>query len=219
MIKIQRIALAAAVLGLLALPLTTYAVAASVNLGAAASFAVLGGSTVTNTGLTVVSGDLGVSPGTAVTGFGPGTLIGTLHVGDTIAGQAHDDLATAYTAAVAQPADVLIPAITELGGQTLDPGVYQAASSISVATTLTLDAQGDPNAIWVFQVGSTLTTASASTISLIGGAQSCNVFWLIGSSATLGTNSFFRGASWRKRPSRSRPGSRSMVAPWPATAR
>ena len=189
--KIQRIAVTAVVLAALVLPTTANAVATPVNLGSAASFAVLGGSTVTNTGPTVVTGDLGVSPGTAVTGFPPGTVTGTTYTG-TDAAQAQIDLTAAYVNAAAEASDAIISG--DLGGLTLAPGVYSAASSIGLTGTLTLDAQGDPDAIWVFQVGSTLTTAAASTVALINDAQSCNVFWLIGTSATLGASSTFHGS-------------------------
>ena len=138
----------------------------------------LGGTTVTSTGLTVVSGDLGVSPGSAVTGFPPGVLVGTLSTADPAAAQAQADLADAYDDAAGQAPDALISG--DLGGLTLTPGVYAAASSIGLTGTLTLDAQDDPDAIWIFQVGSTLTTASASNMTLVNGAQSCNVFWQIG---------------------------------------
>jgi Ice-binding-like len=199
MLKIQRIALAAAVLGMLALPLTTNAAATPVNLGSAASFAVLGNSTVTNTGATIVTGDLGVSPGTAVTGFPPGTVSGTTYTG-TGAAQAHTDLATAYNAALAQPADFTLATVAELStvvaapGVTYLPGVYDAPSSINLAATMTLDGGGDPDAIWIFKAGSTLITGSNSTVLLTGSAQSCNIFWLVGSSATLGVGSTFSGS-------------------------
>ena len=191
MVKIQRSAVALVVLGMLILPATANALAGPVSLGSAASFAVLGGSTVTNTGPTLVTGDLGVSPGTAVTGFPPGVLIGTLSAGDAVAAQAQVDLTSAYNNAAGQAPDA---AVSALGGLTLTPGVYSAPSSMGLTGTLTLDAQGDPNALWLFQAGSTLTTASASTVRSINGAQSCNVFWQIGSSATLGTNSNFGGS-------------------------
>ena len=191
MLKTHRVAVATLVLAMLVLPATVWAVAAPISLGTAASFAVLGGTTVTNTGLTVVSGDLGVSPGSAVTGFPPGVLVGTLSTADPVAAQAQADLADAYDDAAGQAPDALISG--DLGGLTLTPGVYAAASSIGLTGTLTLDAQDDPDAIWIFQVGSTLTTASASNMTLVNGAQSCNVFWQIGSSATLGTSSHLVG--------------------------
>jgi hypothetical protein len=163
-----------------------------VSLGTADSFAVLGGSTVTNTGPTVITGDLGVSPGTSVTGFPPGTVNGTQHIADAVAGQAQTDLTTAYNTAAAQAPTGTVSA--DLGGQTLTPGVYNSATSLGLTGALTLDAQGNANAVFIFQAGSTLTTASASSVNLVNGAQACNVFWQIGSSATLGTASTFRGS-------------------------
>ena len=161
-------------------------------LGSARSFAVLAATTVTSTGPTVVNGDLGVSPGTAVTGFPPGTVNGTVHAGDTAAATAQTDLTTAYNNAAGQTPTVT--GLTSLANQTLTPGVYNAASSLGVNGTVTLDGQGNQNAVFIFQLGSTLTTASASDINLINGAQACNVFWQVGSSATLGTGSAFAGS-------------------------
>jgi hypothetical protein len=162
-------------------------------LGAASGFAVLAGTTVTNTGPTVVNGDLGVSPGTAVTGFPPGIVNGTQHAADAAAASAQTDLTTAYNNAAGQaPTTSGLSAIG--GGPALTPGVYNAASSLGVTGTVTLDGQGDPNAVFIFQIGSTLTTASGSAISLTNGAQACNVFWQVGSSATLGTGSAFTGS-------------------------
>jgi hypothetical protein len=161
------------------------------GLGAAASYSVLGGSTVTNTGPTVLNGDLGVSPGTAITGFPPGTTAGATHAGDAQAAQAKLDLLTAYSAAAA-----LTPTATlagDIGGQTFGPGVYNSASSLGITGTVTLDARGDPNAVFTFQMGSTLITASASNVKLINGAKASNVFWQVGSSATLGTTTSFAG--------------------------
>jgi hypothetical protein len=179
-----------------AVALTTaraHAVASPVPLGTASSFAVLGGQSVTNTGPSVITGDLGVSPGTSVTGFPPGVVNGTIHSADAVALQAQSDLTTAYNAAASQAKDASLTSPGDLGGLTLVPGVYNASSSIGLTGTLTLDAGGDPNAVWVFQVGSTLTTATASRVRLINGASPCNVFWQIGSSATLGTSSTFVG--------------------------
>ncbi len=172
--------------------LASSAEAASVPLGTADSFAVLGGSTVTNTGPSVISGDLGVSPGAAVTGFPPGTVTaGTVHAADAVALQAQGGLTTAYNDAAGRSSTATISA--DLAGLTLGPGVYTSASSLGLSGDLTLDARGDPNAVFVFQAGSTLTTGSASRVLLIGGAQPCNVFWQVGSSATIGTNSAFAG--------------------------
>ncbi|MFP3988295.1 ice-binding family protein [Streptomyces sp. E11-3] len=176
-------------------PTRASAVATEVELGTAESFAVLGGSAVTNTGPSVINGDLGVSPESSVTGFPPGIVNGATHVTDAVADQAQSDLTTAYNDAAGQAPDVVFPddPPVELGGRTLAPGVYNAPVSAAITGTLTLDADNDPDAVWVFQVGSTLTTASASDVSLINGASPCNVFWQIGSSATLGTGSTFVG--------------------------
>ncbi len=161
------------------------------TLGSAATFGVLGGSTVTNTGASVISGDVGVSPGASITGFPPGVVInGTIHSADATAAQAQSDVTIAYGDTAGRSADVTVT--TDLGGQTLLPGVYDGAT-LDLTGTLTLDAQGDPDAVWVFQAGSTLLTADDSAVQLIGGANPCNVFWQVGSSATLGTNSTFVG--------------------------
>ncbi|GAA5707450.1 hypothetical protein SM007_38825 [Streptomyces avermitilis] len=154
-------------------------------------FAVLGGQSVTNTGLSSVTGDLGVSPGVSVTGFPPGQVNGTIHISDADALQAHADLVATYDDAVGRIPDVGISG--DIGGLTLTPGVYNAASSIGLTGTLTLDAQGDRNAEWIFQIGSTLTTATASSVLLTHGATARNVIWQIGSSATLGTDTAFVG--------------------------
>ena len=164
---------------------------ASVNLGTASSFAVLGGQTVTNTGPSVITGDLGVSPGSAVVGFPPGVVIGATHAADAVALQAQSDLTTAYNDAAGRTPATAVP--SDLGGLTLTTGVYSNATSIGLTGTVTLDGQGDPNAVFIFQAGSTLITASNSTVALINGAQACNVYWQVGSSATLGTNSSFVG--------------------------
>lgn len=165
-----------------------------VGLGTATSYAVLAGSTVTNTGPSVISGDLGVSPGAAVTGFPPGQVnAGTIHAADAVALQAKNDLTTAYNDAAGR-GPVVDETSQDLGGQTLVAGVYSAASAMALTGTVTLDAQGDPDAVFVFQAGSTLITASSSTVALVGGAQACNVYWQVGSSATIGTTSTFVGS-------------------------
>ena len=170
------------------------AASAPVGLGTAGSFAVLAGTTVTNTGPSGISGDLGVSPGTAVTGFPPGIVSGgTIHAADVVAAQAQSDLTTAYNDAAGRSPTASVPAFIG-AGQTLAPGVYNAASSLEVGGSLTLDAGGDPSAVFVFQAPSTLITDSASSVTLTDGAQACNVFWQVGSSATLGTNSAFAGS-------------------------
>lgn len=165
---------------------------ARVGLGTADSFAVLAGSTITNTGPTTITGDVGLHPGSAVTGFGSVTLNGQLHVADAVAQQAKTDLVTAYNDAAGRgPATTVA---TDLGGQVLTAGVYNSASgTFGMTGTLALDAQGDPNAVFIFQMASTLVTASASRVNLVNGAAACNVFWQVGSSATLGTGSAFIG--------------------------
>jgi len=162
-------------------------------LGSAQAFGVLAGSTVTNTGLTTISGSVGVWPGTAITGFPPGTITnGSFHSSDAVAQQAQADALTAYNAlALMAPTTILTG--TNLGGLTLTPGVYFFASSAFLTGTLTLDAQGDPNALFVFQMGSTIISASNSAVITINAADDCNVYWQVGSSATLGTDSAFQG--------------------------
>ncbi len=162
------------------------------SLGTAGNFAVLGASTVTNTGSTVVTGDLGVSPGTAVTGFPPGNVTGTIHAADAVAQQAHDDAAVAYDDAAGQTCDGNLTG-QDLGDKTLTPGVYCFSSSAQLTGQIQLDSQENPAGVFIFQIGSTLTTASNATVVLIHGTQACNVFWQVGSSATLGTNTDFAG--------------------------
>jgi hypothetical protein len=165
--------------------------AATVGLGTADSFGVLGGSAVTNTGPTTIDGDLGVSPGTALSGFPPGTIGGALHLNDAVAGQAQLASLTAYNDAAGRPSTETVSG--DLAGRTLVAGVYTSATSLGLTGDLTLDAQGDPNAVFVFQAGSTLTTSAGSRVRLVNGAQACNVFWQVGSSATIGTGSAFTG--------------------------
>ncbi|HEY2955614.1 MAG TPA: ice-binding family protein [Candidatus Eisenbacteria bacterium] len=163
------------------------------NLGAARVFAVLGASTVTNAGASVITGDLGLSPGISVTGFPPGILVGTLHVSDSTAAQAQLDLTTAYNDAAGRTLDAIVLA-GNLGGQTLAPGLYKSTSSLEISSgDLTLDAQGDANAVFIFQMGSTLVTTTGRKVILAGGAQAANIYWQVGSSATLGVNSVFKG--------------------------
>ena len=166
---------------------------APMSLGLAGSYAVMAGSEVTSTGETEVTGDLGVSPGTSVVGFGPGTIDGDMHAGDATSVLAMADLTIAYNDAAART----LCAMTvdgNLGGQTLTPGLYTAASSLEISSgDLTLDAAGDEDAVFIFQMGSTLTTTSGRQIILSGSARSANVYWQVGASATLGTESVFHG--------------------------
>jgi|ERR1700722_9582181 len=177
---------------------TTSAVAcqtSSVPLGSAATFEALAGSTVTNTGPTIITGgDLGLSPGSAVTGFPPGTLTppAVMHVTDPAAAQAELDLTTAYLYTAGLPGGAVLPG--DLSGLTFAPGLYTNSSTVMLsAGNVTLDAQGDANAVFIFQIGSTLTTIGSTQVVLAGGAQAKNVFWQVSSSATLGTNSIFQG--------------------------
>ncbi len=179
-------------LALALLASTALAAQPPVGLGTADSYAVLAGQTVTNTGPSTINGDLGVTPGAAITGFPPGTVNGTIHAADAVALQAQSDLTTAYNDAAGRTPPTAVPA--DLGGLTLTGGVYKSASAIQLTGALTLDAQGDPNTVFIFQAASTLITASASHVNLINGAQPCNVFWQVGSSATLGTSSVFVGS-------------------------
>ena len=163
------------------------------NLGAAQSFAVLGASTVTNTGITTITGDLGVSPGTSVTGFPPGVVIGgAIHAADAVAAQAQSAAVIAYSALVVQACDFNYSLVQELGGLVLTPGVHCFPSSAQLTGTLTLNGSGP----FIFKIGSTLTTASNSSVVVIDGSQTCdgsNVFWAVGTSATLGTGTQFAG--------------------------
>ena len=168
-----------------------FAAQPAVGLGTDGAFAVLSGQAVTNTGSSTINGDLGVSPGAAITGFPPGTINGTTHAADAVAGQAQLDLTTAYNDAAGRTPFTAVPA--DLTGLTLTPGVYNNSSALSLTGALTLDAQGNPAAVFIFQAGSTLITGSGSTVNLINGAQPCNVFWQVGSSATLGTTTNFVG--------------------------
>ncbi|MGI8718188.1 MAG: ice-binding family protein [Lapillicoccus sp.] len=199
------LSLALASLLLLAFAGSAAAATATVNLRTADGFAVLGGSTISNTGPTVVAGDLGLSPViTTCSGFpapctgGPGTVTnGTIHSGDSSAASAQQGLTAAYIDAASRPCNTVLTG-QNLGGRTLTSGVYCFAMSALLTTptptpTLTLNAQGNPNAVFIFQIGSTLTTASNSRVSLVNGAQACNVFWQVCSSATLGTTTAFMG--------------------------
>ena len=167
-----------------------------VNFGSAGNFATLAGSTVTSVGPTVLNGDLGVSPGTAVSGFPPGMVNGAIHAGDNTAAQAKVDLLAAYNDSASRQNPIVLPG--NLGGLTLTPGLYKNATSSGINGTgpqaiLTLDAQGDANAVFVFQMGSTLITTVGTQVVLSGGAKAANIYWQVGSSATLGTNSIFKG--------------------------
>jgi Ice-binding-like len=186
--------IALALLAVFALPAA--AQAAPVDLGTAGPFVVLGGTTVTNTGPSVLNGDLGVSPGTELEGFGlPAVVNGATHATDEVAAKAQLDLTNAYDVAAGQP---VLPANdlsgTNLGNRELGPGTYRYNAAALMTGALILDAEGDPNAEFVFQIGSQLTTESASSVLLVNGASPCNVYWQVGSSADLGTTTSFQGS-------------------------
>ncbi|MEO5723689.1 MAG: ice-binding family protein, partial [Ilumatobacteraceae bacterium] len=167
----------------------------TVQLGTA-TYSVLGGQTVTNTGPSVLGESVGVSPGSAVVGFPPGTVLApaTIEVANAVSLQAQSDLTTAYVDAAGRSVE-FTQTNPDLVGQTLIPGVYAATAKapLGLSGQLVLDGQGNPNAVFIFQTDSTLITSSGSTIELINGASECNVFWQVGSSATLGTGSVFVG--------------------------
>jgi hypothetical protein len=164
---------------------------APVRLVSATSFAVLGGSTVSNTGPSEVRGDLGAA--TAVDGFPPGTLEGFLHVGDPSAGRGRAELASAYDDAAGRTL-CRSHVFEDLGGRTLTPGLYTSASSLFISSQdLTLDAQGDPQAVFIFQAGAMLTVSAGRRVLLSGGAKAANIYWQVGDSATLETASAFQG--------------------------
>jgi hypothetical protein len=168
----------------------------TVNLGSASGFAVLAGSGITIAGpanSTTITGDIGSYPTTSITGTGNLVLNGVNHGGDAVTQGAKNDLTIAYTDAASRTPTMTYTPVFDLGGSTLTSGIYFDSSSFGLTGILTLDGQGDANSVFIFQAGSTLTTASSSKINLINGAQACHIFWAIGSSATLGTDSAFAG--------------------------
>ena len=181
---------------MMAVPTVSLAAQPTVNLGTTSTFAVLAGSTITNTGTTTINGstgaDVGLSPGTVFSGRESVTINGAVHLADAVAIKAKADLVTAYNDAAGRTPVTTIS--SELGGTTLKPGTYDSADgTFQITGKLTLDAQGDPDGVFVFKTGSTLKTASASNVNLINSARFCRTFWKVGTSATLGTNSHFVG--------------------------
>ena len=168
--------------------------AMAVDLGSAGHFGALAGSGITFGGVTTtITGDIGSSPTPAITGLANLILVGENHLGDAITTQAKADLATAYASAAGITPTMLYGAVFDLGGLTLAPGVYNGSSSLEITGSLTLDAHGNSDAIWIFQAGSALTAATGSKIILVNGARAENIVWQVGSSATLNTDAYFTG--------------------------
>lgn len=169
-------------------------VQAGVALGSSSTFAILAGSTITNTGATTVTGDLGLSPGSSVGGFPPGILNGTEYIDDTVAAHAKVDLTAAYNDAAARTCTDMVTLSGNIGGLTLTPGLYKSTSSLALSSgNLTFDAKGNASAVFIIQIASALTVTSGRQVILSGGALASNIFWQVGSSATFGTTSVFKG--------------------------
>jgi len=166
----------------------------AVALSSAGSLAILSGAGITNTGATVITGDMGLSPGSSVGGFPPGILYGTLHINDNIAKQAKLDLTAAYNDAAGRTSTDKVYIAGNIGGLTLTPGLYTSTSSLAISSgDVTFDAQGDPNAVFIIQIASAFTTTAGRQVILSGGALAKNIFWQVGSSATFGTTSVMKG--------------------------
>lgn len=167
---------------------------ASVDLGSTATLAVLAGASITSTGATKVTGDMGLSPGSSIGGFPPGILTGTQHINNATSNQAKLDLTTAYNDLAGRTSTDIVTLSGNIGGLTLTPGLYKSTSSLAVSSgDLTFDAKGNPDAIFIIQIATTLTMTSGRKIILSGGALASNIFWQVGSSATFGTTSVFKG--------------------------
>ncbi|WP_104127005.1 ice-binding family protein [Cryobacterium sp. Y57] len=177
--------------GTVTLGSSTFTTDSGVNLGSASSYAILATTSVANTGNSSFDGDIGVSPGTAVTGFPPGVLSGTIHGGDAAAAAAQVDLAAAYKDAAARPASTALAG--DLAGRTLTSGVYKAAAALAISTTLILDGQGNPNATFIIQVDAAFNTAAGSSVILTNGAQASRVYWQVAGAVSLGATSAFTG--------------------------
>ncbi len=169
-------------------------VQATVPMAGASTLAILAGSAISNTGATNITGDIGLSPGTSVGGFPPGILIGTQHINDAIATQAKLDLTAAYNDAAGRTSTDIVILSGNIGGLTLTPGLYKSTSSLAISSgDLTFDAKGNSSAVFIIQIASTLTTTSGRQVILSGGALASHIFWQVGSSATFGTTSVFKG--------------------------
>jgi hypothetical protein len=166
----------------------------TVTLGATSGLALLAGSGITSTGATVITGDIGLSPGSSIGGFPPGILNGTQHINDNISTQAKLDLTAAYDDLAGRTSTDIVTLSGNIGGLTLTPGLYKSTSSLAVSSgDLTFDAKGDATAVFIIQIASTLTTTSGRQVILAGGALASNIFWTVGTSATFGTTSVFKG--------------------------
>jgi hypothetical protein len=166
----------------------------NVTLGSTSTLAVIAGSGITSTGATVITGDIGLSPGSSIGGFPPGILNGTQHINDDLATQAKLDLTAAYNDLAGRTSTDIVTLSGNIGGLTLTPGLYKSTSSLAISSgDLTFDAQGNANAVFIIQIASTLTTTSGRQVVLSGGALASNIFWQVGTSATFGTTSVFKG--------------------------
>ena len=175
------------------IPLQT-TIQTSVSLAGSSNLAILAGSAISNTGATIITGDMGLSPGTSVGGFPPGILNGTLHINDAISNQAKLDLTAAYNDAAGRTSTDIVTLSGNIGGLTLTPGLYKSTSTLAISSgDLTFDAKGNPNAVFIIQIASSLTTTSGRQVILSGGALASHIFWQVGSSATFGTTSVFKG--------------------------
>ena len=167
---------------------------APVSTAGAANLAILAGTSISNTGATNVTGDMGLSPGSSVGGFPPGVLVGTLHINDAISNQAKLDLTAAYNDAAGRTSTDIVTLSGNIGGLTLTPGLYKSTSSLAISSgDVTFDAKGNSSAVFIIQIASAFTTTSGRKVILSGGAQASNIFWQIGSSATFGTTSVLKG--------------------------
>jgi len=167
---------------------------APVAMGANATLAILAGSAISNTGATHITGDMGLSPGTSIGGFPPGILVGTQHINDAIATQAKLDLTAAYNDAAGRTATDIVTLSGNIGGMTLTPGLYKSTSSLAVSSgDVTFDGKGNVNSVFIIQIASTLTTTAGRKVFLTNGASAANIFWQVGTSATFGTTSVFKG--------------------------
>lgn len=167
---------------------------ASVELGGASNIAILAGSAITNTGATSVTGNMALSPGSSIGGFPPGILVGVIHINDEIATQAKLDLTAAYNDAAGRTTTDMVTLSGNIGGLTLTPGLYKSTSSLAISSgDLTFDAKGNVDAVFIIQIASSFTVTSGRQVFLAGGAKASNIFWQVGSSATFGTTSVFKG--------------------------